>query len=311
LTQVKGIDLAKVQAEINEEVKRRRAAGDFPPGLERELDALFARYVPAGAGDNFDEVMVQAEAQSFVHADVPTGSSVPGVAYVKRALRKLMAWYVRFLAAQVTAFAGAITRAVRLLSERVDTIETVTVLAADRTLAEIRDRRAGPDLSVWTEVVVAELSRASGRVLHAEAGSGQLLAALNEAGADAYGVEPSERLVMEASRAGIDVRADEALVHLRALPSGSLGGLVLSGAIDALPLGEVLEIADRAAIVVAPRGTAIILSAGAIADPVIADLAPGRPLHAETWAHLLRERGFTDVTTHGDGPYAVVARQHT
>ncbi|MHB8464865.1 MAG: methionine biosynthesis protein MetW [Acidimicrobiales bacterium] len=303
------IDLAKVQAEINEEVKRRRAAGDFPAGLERELDALFARYVPAGAGENFDDVMVHAETQSFVHADVPTGATIPGLSFLKRFLRRLMAWYVRFLTAQITSFAGAITRAVRLLGERVDTVEAVTVLAANKTLAEIRDRRAGPDLSAWTQLVVSELRDSRGRVLHTECGSGALLAGLAEAGADVYGVEPVERLVMEASRVGLDVRADDALAHLRALPAASLGALVLSGAVDALPLGGVLELADHAASAVVPGGVTIVLSCGAITDPVIADLAPGRPLHPETWVHLLSERGYDQVTVHGEGAYAVVARR--
>ncbi|GAC1318963.1 MAG: hypothetical protein NVSMB12_18080 [Acidimicrobiales bacterium] len=295
-----GIDLSRVQAEINEEVRRRRAAGDFPPGLERELDAIFARYAPAGAGDDFDEVMVQAETQSFIHVDVVTASAKPGVAYVKRALRKVMAWYLRFLAQQVTAFAGAITRAVRLLGERVDALETVTVLASERTLAEVRERRAGPDLSAWSGPVTAELEAGRGRILHTECGAGGLLAALDAAHGDAYGVEPVESLAMAASRAGLDVRSDEALAHLRALPDGTLGALVLSGSIDALPLGEVLETADRAAAVVAAGGTIIVISAGPAtwlrtADPVVADLTPGRPLHAETWCHLLAERGFGDT----------------
>src|SRR5665213_498456 len=212
------IDLGRVQAEINEEVRRRRASGDFPPGLERELDTLFARYAPAGAGDDFDEVTGQAEAQSFIHADVPTLSNVPGVAQVKRVLRKLMAWYLRFVAAEVTAFAGAITRAVKLLGARVENLETVTVLAGERSLGEVRERRAGPDLSAWTDVVVATLGGATGRVLHTECGAGGLLTPLVAAGADAYGVEPVESLAMDASRAGLDVRADAALVHLRSLP---------------------------------------------------------------------------------------------
>ena len=303
------IDLGKVQAEINEEVKRRRAAGDFPPGLERELDAMFARYVPAGAGENFDDVMVHAESQSFVHADVPTTATAPGLPYVKRLLRKMMAWYMRFVTAQVTAFAGAITRAVRLLSERVDALETVTVVAADRTLAEIKERRAGPDLSAFEALVLSSLSSVAGRVLHTECGDGSLLSALVNKGVDGYGVEPVERLVMEASRAGLDVRADDALTHLKALPAESLGGLVLSGAVDALPLGSVLELADRAGVVVADGGVMIVLSAGPPTDPVIADLAPGRALHPETWVHLLGERGYHDVTVHGSDSYAVVARR--
>jgi hypothetical protein len=33
-------------------------------------------------------------------------------------------------------------------------------------------------------------------------------------------------------------------------------------------------------------------------DPVVADLAPGRPLHPETWAHLLTTHGFCDPVSH-------------
>lgn len=297
------VDLSRLQAEINEEVRRRRAAGDFPPGLERELDSIFARYAPAGAGDDFDEILVQAETQSFIHADVPTTSRIAPLAYVKRCLRKVMAFYMRFLAQQVTSFAGAITRAVRLLGQRVETLEAVTLLAGERSLAEVSERRGGPDLAPWVELVVTELAGARGRVLHIECGAGALLAALSAAGADAYGVEPVEALAMEASRAGLDVRADAALAHLRALPDGTLGGLVLSGCVDALALGEVLELADRAAAAVAPGGTVVVLSSGPAAwaravDPVVADLSPGRPLHPETWSHLLGERGLCGIRHH-------------
>jgi hypothetical protein len=305
------IDLARIQAEINDEVKRRRAAGDFPPGLERELDAMFARYAPAGAAGDFDEVLVQAETQSFIHVDVPTDSNLPGAEYVKRGLRRAMAWYLRFIANQVTGFAGAVTRSVRLLGVRVDALERVTVLAADRTLREINDRRAGPDLGEWADLVVGELDTVNGRVLHTECGEGSLLGPLTRAGVDAYGVEPVERLVLAASQAGLDVRADDAIVHLRALPDASLGGLVLSGAVDALPLGDVLELADRAGVVVAPGGTTIVVSSGPPTDPVIADLSPGRALHPETWVHLLQGRGHDKTTVHTGvgGAYAVVARR--
>jgi len=311
--EVPAIDLSRLQAEINEEVRRRRAAGDFPPGLERELDQAFARYAPAGAGDDFEDVLVSAETQSFVHADVPTASRLPILSFAKRALRKVMAWYLRFLAQQVTAFAGAITRAVRLLGERVRVLETVTVLAGERTLAEVRERRAGPDLAAWSDLVVAEVGSARGRVLHTECGAGGLLADLTTAGADAYGVEPVDALAVDASRAGLDVRADDALTHLRALPDASLGGLVLSGCIDALPLGEVLEVADRAAATLAPGGVVVVLSSGPAAwagslDPVVADLAPGRPLHPETWVHLLGQRGLTGMKVESGAPPVILGR---
>jgi hypothetical protein len=241
------IDFARITAEINEEVRRRRAAGDFPPGLERELDSLFARYAPAATGGDFEEVLEQAERGSFVHADVPTGSSQRGVGVVKRVLRSLVGWYVRFLAQQVTAFAGAITRAVRLLGRRVDALETVTVRAVERTLADVMSGRDPADLSSWHSVVSDTLAGRHGRVLHAECGEGSLLARLVSDGIDAYGVEPREALAMTAARAGLDVRGDDVLTHLRTVPDGALSGLVLSGAVDVLPLGSILELADLAA----------------------------------------------------------------
>jgi SAM-dependent methyltransferase len=292
------VDLSNLQAEIAEEVRRRRAAGDFPPGLERELDAMFAKYAPAGASDDFDDVLAAAETQSFIHADVPTASRRPPVAYVKRALRKVMAWYVRFLAQQVTAFAGSITRAVALLGDRVDALETVTLIADDEALAEVRDRRADEDLTAWADVVVSALAGVSGRVLHTECGAGGLLRTIVDAGFDGYGVEPVEALTVDAARSGLDVRADAARAHLGKLPDDSLGGVVLSGCVDALPVGEVLGVAARAASVLAPGGVLVVLSAGPVAwardrDPVIVDLSPGRPLHAETWRHVLTARGLT------------------
>jgi hypothetical protein len=291
------IDFSRLNAEINEEVRRRRASGDFPPGLERELDSLFARYAPATTGGDFDEVLERAERTSFIHADVPTASNRRGLSYLKRALRSLMAWYLRFIASEVTAFAGAITRSVRLLGRRVETLETMTVKAAERSLLDLGERRAAVDLGAWLEVVSAALQEVKGRVLHVECGEGTLLSRLVADGRDAYGVEPSERLAMSAARAGLDVRGDDPLAHLHALPDGALAGLVLTGLVDALPLGGLLELADLAAGKLAPGGVLVIVSSGAwatVADPVVADLSPGRPLHPQTWQHLLTARGFVE-----------------
>jgi hypothetical protein len=293
-TPAPAVDLVRVQSEIAEEVRRRRATGDYPPGLERELDAMFARYAPASASDDFDDVLAFAETQSFIHADVPTASRRAPLAYVKRVLRTFMAWYVRFLAQQVTAFAGAITRAVSLLGRRVDALETATAVTPERSLVR---GDAGPDLAPWLQLVVGAVADAPGRVLHAEAGSGRLVQALADTGVDAYGIEPIEETSLEAARAGFDVRTDDVLSHLRNVPDGVLGGVVLSGCIDRLPLGEVLAVTDRAVAALAPGGGFVVLSAGPgawarVLDPVVADLAPGRPLHPETWAYLLSVRGL-------------------
>jgi hypothetical protein len=274
---------------------------------------MFARYAPASTGGDFKEVLERAERTSYVHADVPTLSNHPLLAVVKRVLRTVMAFYVRFLAQEVTAFAGAITRAVQLLGQRVDHLEQVTVIAAEQALTEVQRRQpSGPssgrvalDLAPWSGWVSTRLATVTGRVLHAECGDGHLLEALGRLGLDAYGVEPDESLAMAAATSGVDVRADDAVAHLRMVPDGALGGLVLTGLIDRLPIGGVLEVADLAAAKLAPGGILVVLSSGPAAwqrslDPVVADLAPGRPLHPETWEHLLAARGFDAVCVERD-----------
>ena len=52
------LDLQQVLREIDDEVRARRAAGEFPPGMERELDLLFARFAPPTvSGDNLDGLL--------------------------------------------------------------------------------------------------------------------------------------------------------------------------------------------------------------------------------------------------------------
>jgi len=55
-----------------------------------------------------------------------------------------------------------------------------------------------------------------------------------------------------------------------------------------------------------PAGVLVVASStpeawGRIAGPLVADLAPGRPLHAETWAYLLERNGFGQVETEVPG----------
>jgi hypothetical protein len=288
-----GIDLARVQEEIAEEVRRRRAAGDFPPGLEQELDAMFARYAPAGTSDDFDDVLAAAEAQSFIHADVPTASQRRPLGYVKRALRKTMAWYMRFLAQQVTAFAGTVTRAVALLGHRVESLERVALVRRPALVAPAVDA---------TAVAVPALAGARGRVLHAESGDGALVRALVDAGVDAYGVEPVEAAAVAASEAGLDVRADTALSHLRKLGDAALAAVVLSGCTDTLAPGDRLAVISEAARVLVAGGVLVVVSAGPRAwargvGAVVADLSPGRPWHPETWSHVLRQHGLAVART--------------
>jgi hypothetical protein len=294
-------DFNRLTAEIEEEVRQRRAAGDFTPELERSLDALFDRHAPAASAATFDEALEQAQRASFVHADVPVASRRRLARLTTRLLRPIMAFYLRFLAQQVTALGAAVTRALGLLGQRVDSLEDAAPAPPTPSLLA----RLAVDLSPWMDTVSTALDGLDGRVLHADCGDGALVAKLVAAGRDAYGV--SWRAEPDAT--GLDLRADDLLEHLDRLPDRALGGLVLSGVVDILALGSLRSLIDLAAVKLATGGRLVVVSFPTV-DPVLADLSPGRPLHAETWAFLLDEAGFAPSAIHrAAGGYAVVAQR--
>ena len=298
------VDLSRVLAEIEEDARRKRATGELPPSLERELDLAFDRYAPVGTLDNdFGEALKAADRASFANVAVPTASNKPGVSLVKRVLRKVMAWYLNYLAQQVTAFGSATVRALRALGARVDDLEE-TVSGLGAVADDGSDRPAeDADLSPWAELAVARMSSVGGRVLHAECGRGSLIGPLRAAGVDAYGVDPRPALVDAAVAAGHDAFPDEVVAHLEAAAEGSLGGLVLSGCVDRLPLPQQRRLVELAANRLASGGVVIVIGTSPdswrrTTAELEADLAPGRPLHASTWAHLLERQGFAGAEVH-------------
>src|SRR5580658_11043299 len=84
-----------VMAEIAEEVRLRRASGDLPPKLERELDELFLAHSPvAGRGGDLGEAMRMVDAATFIDPVVPVDSEKAAGAFVKKGLRSGLLWYV-------------------------------------------------------------------------------------------------------------------------------------------------------------------------------------------------------------------------
>ena len=308
------VDLDRVMAEIRDEVRQRRAAGDFPPSLERELDLVFDRFVPVGPLDgDFGEAIKAADRAAYINVAVPTASQKPGVGEVKRVLRKAMAWYLEYLAQQVTAFSTSSVRALRALAERTTQLEEQ--LSQWRPEEDDgRDRPAqAPDLSAWDQLVVGHLAGVEGRVLHAECGQGATVQVLRGAGIDAYGVDPRGPLVDAAVAAGLEAWADDPLSHLGAVADAGLAGLVLSGCVDRLGPGRRRALVDHAAAKLAPGGRLVVIGTvperWARSVPALeADLAPGRPLHAVTWAHLLERARFEQATTTDGAPEGSLPR---
>ncbi|MBI2169533.1 MAG: hypothetical protein HYU28_08550 [Actinobacteria bacterium] len=307
-------DFDAVVEEIQAEARRRRESGEYPAAFERELDALFEDLVPERLREHdFEAVLDRAERASLIDLHAPVDDERRAYAQVKRGVQKLILWYMDYVVRQLATFAASTTRAVRLLGNRVEAIdERQTALA--RRLPEVGDvgdllPRDHHTVESWSDGAVALLSGVSGRILHAEAGDGGVVKRLLDAGADAYGVDP------EAAEDSLELRAQGALEHLGVVGEGALGGLLLSGITDRAPTEAKIRLAQVAGEVLAPGGRVVLLGN----DPehwaervpaALADLAPGRPFHADTWRLLLERSGFdgVDVRTGPEtGTYLVTA----
>jgi hypothetical protein len=307
--------LATVVAEIDEEVLRRRNSGDLPQRVERELDEMFLRYSPvASRHGSLEEALGLVESSSFIDPVVPVDSSKSGGALVKRTIRQASLWYMGWITAQISQFAAATSRALRVLDDQVQALQTDFDRHRPPVAPVIETEWAHGPGAWWVDRVLDWPAGPGGRVLHAVAGDGWLVRRLVAAGLDAYGVEPRAGLIDRAEIDGLDLREEPVLDHLRAVAPEGLGGLVLAGVVDGMTVAErqaVVELAGRA---VAPGGRLVIHSLsenGWASDraPVEADLAPGRPLRARSWATLLGGAGFAVEIL--DGPasldYLVVA----
>lgn len=312
-------DPVELVQEIEDAARRRREAGEHAPGLDRQLDESFRRVVAHRPGD---EVLTHAlwsvEATAHVSADAGLGETAdPAKRFVKRVLAKLVRWYMLRITSQVTTFANSTASALRLLSDRVEALSEEVAAARPPLLpgrAALASRAPSPlQLDDGLALFACDrLKGAPGRVLHADCGSGQIVQRLVAAGVDAYGVDPAGALVDAPTAAGLDLVQADLIGHLRSVSAHGLGGAVLSGTVDRLATGDARLLAFLLGTRVAPGGLVVLVgtrpdSWERDATPLERDLAPGRPLHPETWCYLLSEQGVTGLEISGGSlGYAVV-----
>jgi hypothetical protein len=307
--------IQQVMAEIAEEVRLRRASGDLPPKLERELDELFLAHSPIGVrGGDLGEALRQVDAATFIDPVVPVESERAAGSVVKKGMRSMLLWYVGWLTHQMSQSASAVSRALHIVDERLKELERQVEAqrVPDATVIEF-PTSAGP-AAWWAETAVAAVAKVPGRVLHAACGDGWLVRRINEAGGDAYGVDPRSPVVDAAELGVLDLRGEGLAEHLRAVAAAGLGGMVLSGIVEGLSGGERTHLLTAVGTRLAPGGALVLHSVArqawdAADAPVEADLAPGHPLRAETWCRLLERTGYTATAQEGpDGSdYLVTA----
>ncbi len=309
--------LRRVRAEIDEEVRRRRTSGDMPAQLESELDALFLQHAPLGSTrQELREVLRLVDAAAFIDPVVPVESSRPGGAVVKKSIRSMNFWYLRFITHQVSKFTTAVSRSLHILdhqlaelTRKVEAVEVPLSVVVDVGWAHSGD-------AWWVRTVTAELDGCRRRVLHAACGDGWLVAVLAARGVDGYGVDPRPGRVADQELGDLDLREEPVLGHLEGVEAGALGGVVMSGLMEGSGHNERRQLLESAVHALAPGGVIIVHSLApsgweAADAPVEADLVQTRPYRPATWGHLLDDLGLGATVTPGpDGrDYVVVARR--
>jgi hypothetical protein len=123
---------AALTDDIERQAADRASRPDFPGAQLARIRNAAAKLGAStvGPGD-LRHASLLIERQANIDLEVPTASRVPGVHVAKRMLKKLMIWYLRFLAAQVSALGHATARFGVTVASRIDELE-----------AEVEDLRA-------------------------------------------------------------------------------------------------------------------------------------------------------------------------
>jgi hypothetical protein len=309
--------LDEVRREIDDEVRRRRVSGDLPPNIERELDQLFLAHSPLGGrGAALRDMLRLVDASVFIDPVVPVESRRPGGTTVKRGLRSLSLWYLRYVTHQVSEFATAVSRALHVLDAQVtDLRHKVEALAVPPSLA-IRVPWAHNVAAWWVPPVIGELAGHDGRVLHAACGDGWLVGALVARQVDAYGVDPRSS-VPGPELDSLDLRVEDVVEHLGAVAPGSLHAVVLSGVAEGSGLVERRRLLEGAVRSLSAEGVLLVHSLTPASwdgddAPVEADMAAARPYRPRTWTAVLDDLGLEATVAEGpDGrDYLVTGRRH-
>jgi hypothetical protein len=193
-----------------------------------------------------------------------------------------------------------VVEAFRFLHARISTLEA-RVNTEDVPLDGAAWLAPARELDGWVEPLASLVTAKTldGDVLHADCGEGALVRALTERGVSALGVEPRGGVALCALEQGCDVTISEVGEELHRRPAASLGGLVLSGVVDRLPLHAIVPLLTDARRALKGSAPLLIVSEPPAPLPANApmshDMVDRAALHFETWELLLDRSGFVDV----------------
>jgi len=195
---------------------------------------------------------------------------------------------------------GHVVEAFRFLSSRVATLEA-RLAAGDRPVEGEAWLVPARELGPWAGPVAAHVAATTpgGDIVHADCGEGTLLDAFAARGTTAHGVEPRGAVALRALERGRSVTIAGAADYLAGRADAELGGIVLSGVVDRVPLHDLLPLLTACRRTLARDAPLVVVSEPATetasrAAPA-SDVVAGRSLHEVTWELLLDRAGFVDV----------------
>jgi O-antigen chain-terminating methyltransferase len=158
-------------------------------------------------------------------------------------------------------------------------------------------RGSAEDLKREYEQLADSLVGVPGPVLDIGAGRGEFLELLRSRDVAAWGVELDDELAVDATERGIDVRAGDGIEALRAVPSASLGAVVLLHVIEHLQPNELLDVLTLAHEKLAVGGKLVLETPNPQSLYIYArafwiDPTHVRPVHPVYLEFALRSAGF-------------------
>ncbi len=138
-------------------------------------------------------------------------------------------------------------------------------------------------------------------------GRGEWLECLRDANLVARGVDGNRVMIDYCRERGLDVAQAEAVEHLRALESMSVGAITAIHVIEHVPFKDIVRLLDEALRVLRPGGVVIFETPNPAnvfvgACTFYYDPSHVRPLPAEAMSFLAQARGFARVETRGLHP---------
>lgn len=305
------VDVAAVVADIEAEVARRRAGGEYPEELLRRLAVEFR-----DVADERASLEDMAHIETVRPLESTRGRGAAVAVFAKKLVRRAVAWYVRPMAEDQSRYNFALLHEVRALRERLDRLDSAWVRPSGSP-----PREAGAQVLDLTAARLAILDVAlrslpAGPVLVLWWADAALLRALVSRGLPVETATRDGAMADEARAAGVRVHEVDPRSHL-ADCGPTLGAVVAPGLLPMLAPSELLGLIPLAAGALREGGVVYFdapdpAGPGVPADPALIDPGFRRWVARDTVSLLCEAAGLRGVEVEQVGTalwHAVTARR--